>query len=182
MASLVLTYSIFAANWLVNYNQGMTVVASVQDTSIQTTKPISEIREATLNNSPEDKLFKQVNQDRAEHGLKPLGKDSRLCASAQAKAKDMRQTDYFGHQSPDGTNFSEFIDRQLSYQSSAENLALINGEIDQSLGMWQSSPSHNATMLGDYDVACIAVIELAPTTYGDLTVTPVAVVEHFVKF
>ena len=53
-------------------------------------------------------MLELVNQERAKVGAAPLKLDERLNASAQEKADDMQNRDYYGHISPDGTRGTLF--------------------------------------------------------------------------
>lgn len=46
-------------------------------------------------------MLELVNQERAKVGVAPLRLDERLNASAQEKADDMQNRDYYDHKSPD---------------------------------------------------------------------------------
>ena len=45
-------------------------------------------------------LYKRTNQERKKRGIAPLKLDTRLNQSAELKAKDMEENDYYGHLNP----------------------------------------------------------------------------------
>lgn len=182
LATAVIAYSIFTVNNLFEFRTGLTLVASEQQVAATNgTTPTRVILESPITASEEDRLLQSVNNYRVSKGLQPLVKDVRVCRSAQAKATDMHAFDYYAHTSPSGVSFDMFIGSDLPYYTAAENLALVTTDTDASLAMWQSSESHNAAMLGDYTITCIAFTRLAPTNYDGRIVSPIAVVQHFAK-
>lgn len=96
-------------------------------------------------------LLSGTNAARSANGLTPLSLHSQLNSSAQAKAQDMANKDYWAHVSPDGTEPWYFFDQAgYSYVRAGENLAYgfmtSQGVIDG----WMNSASHRANVLGDY--------------------------------
>lgn len=99
-------------------------------------------------------LFDQTNQQRAANGLPPLQLDSRLNASASAKAADMFQYDYWAHVNPvNGTQpWYWFTQAGYSYSYAGENLAK---DFDTTAGVmtgWMNSPGHRANILNPHYV------------------------------
>lgn len=96
-------------------------------------------------------LLSGTNAARSANGLAPLSLHSQLNNSAQAKAQDMANKNYWAHVSPDGTEPWYFFDQAgYSYVRAGENLAYgfmtSQGVIDG----WMNSASHRANILGDY--------------------------------
>jgi uncharacterized protein YkwD len=104
------------------------------------------------------KIFNLVNEQRVLAGLKPLVRDARLDASAQAKATDMDVNNYFAHINPTtGVNGYTLIPNGVcSYKS--ENISQ-NWQIDSGVvsGWMGSKPHHDAILDDQYDITGIAV-------------------------
>lgn len=99
-------------------------------------------------------LLNATNSARAANGMPALNLDSQLNASAQAKAQDMADKDYWAHVSPDGTEpWYFFTQAGYSYSKAGENLAYGFMTSQATVDGWMNSPSHRANMLdGYYDV------------------------------
>ncbi len=107
--------------------------------------------------TPEDFLEK-VNEERAKVGVAPLTIDERINKSAQRKADDMANNDYFDHVSPvDGRHGYEYIfdeTRPLCI-SGGENIQYIKYGVDYStapvvetaVDWWVNSPIHYEAMI-----------------------------------
>lgn len=93
-------------------------------------------------------LLNSTNSARTANGAAPLNLNSRLDASAQAKANDMVAKDYWSHNTPSGDPPWVFIDTQgYAYQKLGENLATgFNSEQDTIDG-WMASPPHKENLL-----------------------------------
>ena len=82
-------------------------------------------------------LIALTNQLRAEKGLPPLDRASLLIRSAQSKADDMAQKQYFSHVSPDGHRLSYFLSRSgYAYSAAGENLAMGFSDADPVTTAW----------------------------------------------
>jgi uncharacterized protein YkwD len=93
-------------------------------------------------------LLSSTNAQRASNGLPPLTLNTKLNASAQAKANDMVSRDYWAHNSPDGKEPWVFIDAAgYSYQKAGENLAYGFLTSEATVIGWMNSPSHRANIL-----------------------------------
>jgi uncharacterized protein YkwD len=106
-----------------------------------------------------DTIFRLVNNERVKAGLKPLVRDSRLDASAQAKADDMAKYNYFDHVR-DGKHGYEYIPLGMcSYKS--ENIGMTQGYYSnntQQLDWWMhSKPHHDAILNANYTLTGVAV-------------------------
>lgn len=93
-------------------------------------------------------LLAGTNQARVAAGLPALRMDSRLNASAQAKAQNMFAEDYWAHVSPSGLQpWYWFTQAGYRYSYAGENLAK---DFDTSAGTmdgWLNSPGHRANIL-----------------------------------
>jgi len=95
-----------------------------------------------------------VNAERSKHGAEPLVEDPELDASAQYKASDMLNNNYFGHVSPQ-TNTQNGLDymvktvgNRCTYVSEnlTENPANINTSAE-AVGTWIISTPHHQAMI-----------------------------------
>ncbi len=89
-----------------------------------------------------------VNEYREDHGLRPLAISEDLTSKARVKARDMKDRNYFGHQSPTyGSPFAMMQQLGVSYSSAGENLAMGFEDPGQVVRAWMASPSHRANIL-----------------------------------
>ena len=96
-------------------------------------------------------LLSGTNAARSANGLAPFALNSKLNSSAQAKAQDMADKNYWAHVSPDGTEPWYFFDQAgYSYVRAGENLAYGFMTSQGAVDGWMNSPSHRANILGDY--------------------------------
>lgn len=96
-------------------------------------------------------IFTLVNAERTQIGLKPLIRDARLDASAQAKADDMAQNNYFDHISPTtGKHGYEYIPKGMC-KYAGENISRMDdptGDNNQdAVTGWLNSKLHREAIL-----------------------------------
>lgn len=97
-------------------------------------------------------LLSGTNAARSANGLGGLALNSQLNNSAQAKAQDMANNNYWAHVSPSGTQPWYFFDQAgYSYVRAGENLAYGFMTSQGAIDGWMNSASHRANILGDYD-------------------------------
>ena len=88
-------------------------------------------------------LLAGVNQVRASKGASPLVYNGQLTGSAQAKAQDMCQKNYWEH-----GNWISFINASgYPYYKASENLAHGFSSAQATITGWINSPSHYANMI-----------------------------------
>jgi uncharacterized protein YkwD len=77
-------------------------------------------------------IFKTINLQRTNKGLKPLNADPGLGLVAGAYAGDMLSGDFFGHFAPDGRDLQARLEEAnvLEFQEVAENLWTAETEIE----------------------------------------------------
>ncbi|MDQ4030097.1 MAG: CAP domain-containing protein, partial [Actinomycetota bacterium] len=99
-------------------------------------------------------LLAEVNQLRAQHGLRPLRLSTRLSAAADAHSRAMVAQGFFAHASNDGTAFWKRVQRWYgprgyAYWAVGENLLWASPTVapDQALRMWLESPPHRKNLL-----------------------------------
>lgn len=123
-------------------------------------------------------MLELVNQERTKVGAAPLKLDERLNASAQEKADDMQNRDYYGHVSPDGTRGTLFVFKHIPSKCryAGENLANIlipDSNSRNPISTWMSSTKgHREAILDkDYDLVGFGI---AKDKYGNSLI-----VQHF---
>jgi uncharacterized protein YkwD len=96
----------------------------------------------------QSELISLTNQERSEAGLGTLAESAALNKSAQLKAKNMFDENYWAHYAPSGKSPWYWYDQAgYSYTLAGENLAR---DFDTSAGViqgWMNSPTHRANML-----------------------------------
>ena len=123
-------------------------------------------------------MLELVNEERAKVGAAPLKLDERLNASAQEKADDMQNRDYYGHVSPEGTRGTIFVFKHMPSKCryAGENLANIlvpDSNSRNPISTWMSSnKGHREAILDkDYDLVGFGI---AKDKYGNSLI-----VQHF---
>jgi hypothetical protein len=93
-------------------------------------------------------LLSGTNAQRTSRGIPALTINSKLNSSASAKAADMRDRDYWAHNTPDGNEPWIFFDAAgYNYQKAGENLAYGFSSSAETITGWMNSPSHRDNML-----------------------------------
>ncbi len=126
-------------------------------------------------------VLANVNQIRAQHGLRVLKLSIRLSAAAREQSQSMGAKGFFGHNSSDGTAFWKrirryYTDRNYRYWSVGENLLWSSPDVDasQALDMWMKSPEHRANLLSKNwrEIGLAAIhVQAAPGAFQGLDVT-----------
>lgn len=106
-------------------------------------------------------LLSSTNAARAAQGLGSLAADGQLNNSAQAKAQDMLNKDYWAHVSPDGTEpWYFFTQAGYSYSRASENLAYGFMSSQAVIDGWMNSASHRDNMLGQYNDVGFGIVNI----------------------
>lgn len=115
---------------------------------------------ARMSGLMENEVLSLINQDRDVSGLPPLVLNAALSASALKKAQDMSERDYFAHQSPDGRQPWDWIERaDYPYLYVGENLAMNFSSGLSAHNALMASPSHRKNILNErYHDVGLAVI------------------------
>jgi uncharacterized YkwD family protein/spore coat assembly protein SafA len=102
--------------------------------------------------SIESQVVQLTNQERAKNGLKALTQDWELSRVARYKSIDMRDKNYFSHDSPTyGSPFTMMKNFGISYRSAGENIAAGQTTAQEVVRAWMNSPGHRANILsGNY--------------------------------
>ena len=152
------------------------------------TQAVAEVAQEQKQEQPKSKydvgppdaqeMLELVNEDRAKVGVAPLKLDERLNASAQEKADDMQNRDYYGHVSPEGTRGTLFVFKHMPSKCryAGENLANIlipDSNSRNPISTWMSSTKgHREAILDkDYDLVGFGI---AKDKYGNSLI-----VQHF---
>ena len=91
-----------------------------------------------------------VNQERSKRGLEPYQHHSKLAHVAQKKAEDMRDNNYFSHQSPTyGSPFEMLKQFNVQYSAAGENIARGQRSAEEVMDSWMNSPGHRKNILSE---------------------------------
>ena len=89
-----------------------------------------------------------VNVERQKNGLKELKIDPELAKVARLKSADMRDNNYFSHQSPTyGSPFEMMKQFGISYRTAGENIAAGQRTPEAVVRGWMNSSGHSANIL-----------------------------------
>lgn len=107
---------------------------------------IPKIDGAVLNY--ENEVIRLVNEIRVQNGLNPLTADWELSRVARYKSQDMKDNNYFSHNSPVyGSPFTMMKNFGISYRSAAENIAKGQRTPQAVVNAWMNSSGHRANIL-----------------------------------
>jgi uncharacterized YkwD family protein/spore coat assembly protein SafA len=96
----------------------------------------------------EEQVVQLVNAERQKQGLNPLQLDKQLSNVARAKSQDMRDNNYFSHQSPTyGSPFDMMKSFGISYRYAGENIAAGQRNPEEVMKAWMNSSGHRANIL-----------------------------------
>lgn len=99
-------------------------------------------------NQYELKVVELVNVERQKNGLKELKIDPELAKVARLKSADMRDNNYFSHQSPTyGSPFEMMKQFGISYRTAGENIAAGQRTPEAVVRGWMNSSGHSANIL-----------------------------------
>ncbi len=94
------------------------------------------------------KIISETNIARKMEGLPKLTKDAKLMRAAKDKAISMAANEYFNHTTPDGKEFTYFINRAgYDYSSIGENIAVYFTSEKGAVASWLASPPHRANIM-----------------------------------
>lgn len=114
-------------------------------------------------------ILSKINEERQKNGLPPLTLDSLLTTTAQTKAKDMVENNYFSHTSPTyGSPFEMMQNAGITYIAAGENIAG-NNNIDDAINSFLTSEEHSKNILSNsYNYIGIGIEK--SNTYGYIIV------------
>ena len=103
--------------------------------------------QTTTLSADEQEIFKLINQQRTNNGLKALTVDYEVQRVAKIKAQEMVDRNYFSHTSPTyGSPFDMLSSFKVSYSTAGENLAG-NSNNSAAVTAWMNSSGHKANIL-----------------------------------
>lgn len=129
-------------------------------TSLVLIRPDTQLTTATEQSLPLDAtvIFNLVNDKRVEAGLQPLVRDARLDATAQERALDMTNRNYYGHYDPvTGESMVKIKPTNPECVVASENIddAVTN---EEAITEWMNSkPHHDAMLDSKYTLTGVAV-------------------------
>lgn len=88
-----------------------------------------------------------LNQTRREHGLPPLVMDETLRRAARAHSQDMALRGYYGHDTPDGTPFTERLASVMIINGLVGENITIETSIEEANRAFVASRGHLANMI-----------------------------------
>lgn len=111
-------------------------------------------------------VLRLVNQERKKQGLNELVLNHTLNGVATKKAEDMRDNNYFSHQSARyGSPFEMLQSFGVHYSSAGENIAAGQKSAQQVMNDWMNSSGHRANILNkNYTELGVGYVEGG--TYG----------------
>jgi uncharacterized YkwD family protein/spore coat assembly protein SafA len=96
----------------------------------------------------ENEVVRLTNEQRAKYGLPPLKMDWQLARVARYKSADMRDKNYFQHNSPTyGSPFTMMKNFGIQYRTAGENIAAGQRTPQEVVNSWMNSPGHRANIL-----------------------------------
>lgn len=100
----------------------------------------------------EGQIFALHNEYRQQHGLSTLTYDYNLGLSAQEKAEDLCNNQYWSHNRPNGETPWVVISKYSSFSSAGENLARGFNDPSDVMNGWYNSPTHLANIVGNWQM------------------------------
>ena len=98
--------------------------------------------------SVEQEAMRLVNTQRTNNGLQPLTVSEELTVKARIKSRDMKDNQYFSHNSPTyGSPFEMMKQLGITYRSAGENIAMGYRTAEAVVSAWMQSESHRANIL-----------------------------------
>jgi uncharacterized YkwD family protein len=96
----------------------------------------------------EQQVVNLVNKERAAVGLPALKVNNKLAGVAEKKAEDLRNKNYFAHNSPTyGSPFDMMKQFGITYTAAGENIAKGQKTPEAVMNGWMNSPGHRANIL-----------------------------------
>lgn len=108
------------------------------------------------NNEAQNGTIKQIelqvieltNRERQRNGLSTLNLNSKVSEVARLKSQDMRDQNFFSHQSPTyGSPFQMMRNFHIQYTTAGENIAAGQRTAEEVFRQWMESPGHRKNIL-----------------------------------
>jgi uncharacterized protein YkwD len=154
-------YSGFLTN-LPKVEKGITDLIKEKTGSISIPPPLRVDKGSVNSYLTKEGVIDWTNKQRAKEGLASLKENFTLDVTAEKKAEDMLQNQYFAHESPNGAGVSDLANNSgYEFIAIGENLAMGNFENDEVLVQaWMDSPGHRANILNNrYQEIGVSVIK-----------------------
>lgn len=121
--------------------------SSTESSNTGSTGNTTGSNQTTTLSADEQEVFKLINQQRTNNGLKALTIDYEVQRVAEIKAQEMVDRNYFSHTSPTyGSPFNMLNSFKVSYKTAGENLAG-NSNNNAAVNAWMNSSGHKANIL-----------------------------------
>ena len=117
--------------------------------------------------SPEEQILALVNAERLNNGLTPVALNWQVSRAARAKSEDMRDNDYFSHNSPAyGSPFDMLRKFHIPFRSAGENIAKGQRTAEHVMRAWMDSDGHRKNILNpDFTEIGVGYSEKNGTTF-----------------
>ena len=126
------------------------IAANTQISNINLIYPGQQINIPTQDDikAYEQEVIRLVNAERTKQGLTELKYDWELARVARYKSEDMRDQNYFSHDSPTyGSPFEMIKNFGITYKAAGENIAKGQTTPEQVVNSWMNSSGHRANIL-----------------------------------
>ncbi len=115
-------------------------------------KPVTPTLTGTQSKAPasgfEAQVLSLVNAERAKQGLGKLTNNASLANVARIKSEDMRDKNYFDHQSPTyGSPFDMMAKFGIKYKTAGENIAKGQRTPESVMQAWMNSEGHRKNIM-----------------------------------
>lgn len=117
----------------------------------------------TASMAPAEKALALINTERAKAGCEPLGAQPQLMAAASDFARDMAESNFYGHVGIDGSTLTSRV-RAAGYRGGflGENIAAGQTSASQVVTAWMHSTGHRGNILNcRFNVTGIAMVRQA---------------------
>lgn len=113
-----------------------------------TAKPAAAAPASANIGAYEQQVADLVNKERAAAGLPALKVNTQLAGVAEKKAEDLRDKNYFDHNSPTyGSPFDMMKQFGIKYSTAGENIAKGQKTPSDVMNGWMNSPGHKANIM-----------------------------------
>lgn len=113
----------------------------------QASKTKQDTTTASSVSAYEKEVVDLTNAERKKQGLKPLTLDEKLSSVARKKSQDMKDKNYFDHNSPTyGSPFDMMKKFGITYRTAGENIAKGQRTPKEVVQAWMNSEGHRKTL------------------------------------
>ncbi|MGM8216363.1 CAP domain-containing protein [Bacillaceae bacterium W0354] len=142
------TFWFIAKRYGLDYRQLMRLNPNVDPYNMQIGSVIRLKDTAQSPGTFEQQVADLVNAERTKRGLKPLTHRADLKNVAEKKARDLINSNYFSHNSPNyGSPFQMLKTFGISYRTAGENIAKGQKTPQEVMNAWMNSSGHRANIL-----------------------------------